>query len=174
LSKKKNILESRQEKSGNKDIINLLLPSLLSIILCMFFMASSTWAYFISSIPSSQHKIEAANFDVLVEMSLLENDNSISVPEENGKYHVENNRRYSVTLTAQGTAATGYCIMFLHFDETATSNKYYTNQISKEESMTFFLEFDKSIYCSFVPSWGTYSGTCDVSNGDTLTLSLTI
>lgn len=168
-----NKLTSMEKKSDNQDIVKLLFPSFLFIIFCMFFLTGTTWAYFITNIPPSKHKIEAANYDVLVEMSLLETESSILVLEENGTYYLEENKTYSVTLSAQGSATTGYCIIHLHLDGGTTINKYYTDQITHDTSMTFFLKSNQNAHCSFVPSWGTYSGTYDVSNGDTFQVCLT-
>ncbi len=169
----KNKLTSKQKVSESKGIVKLLIPSFLSIVFFMFFLTGTTWAYFVASIPSTKHKIEAANYDIKVEMSLVESDSSIPILEENGTYYLEMNKTYSVTLTSQGSASTGYCIMQLQIDGSTTSNKYYTNQIARDGSMTFYLKSDQNAYCSFVPSWGTYTGTCDVSNGDTFQISLT-
>ncbi len=171
----RNIQSLEQTKSDNKDIISLLLPSLLGIILCMFFVVSSTYAYFVASIPPSQHKIEAANFDVLVEVSVTDSssgDNLILTPEADGTYYIEGNKTYNVIVTAQGSASTGYCIMLAQIDGNTASNKYYTNQIAQDTSLTFLLESDQDIHCSFVPSWGTYSGTYDISNGDIFQIPL--
>lgn len=160
----RNILASKQKKANDQNIIYMLLPSLLSIILCMFFMAGTTWAYFMASIPPSTHPIQAANFDISVEMNATENSSSI-LPKENGTYSLEASKTYSVTLTAQGSAATGYCTIFLYMDGNTSSNKYYTDQIAHNESLTFVVKSDQNINCSFVPCWGTYAGTYDVSNG---------
>lgn len=169
----KNKLTSNQKKSDSKDIIKLLIPSLLSISFCMFCLTGTTLAYFISDISSSKHEIKAANYDILVEMSYIENGSPVSILEENGMYYLEKNKTYSVNLIAQGNATTGYCIMNLRFEGTTTNNEYYTNQIAHDESMTFYLKSDQNAYCVFVPSWGTYTGTSNVSNGDTFQISLT-
>ncbi len=170
MRKLRNILASKHDKDADQNIIHLLLPSLFGIILCMVLLASTTWAYFIATLPPTNVKIEAANFDVLVEMSIIDidtNEKTIIFPKEDGAYSLEVGKKYSVDLTAHGSASTGYCVMSLKFDGNLENYKYYTNQISRDGYMSFFIISNQSVQCSFEPNWGTYSGTCDVSNGET-------
>ncbi len=174
MRKLKNKQASIQNKDADINLTHSLLPSLLGIILCLILLTSSTWAYFISTLPPTKIKIEAANFDVLVEMSLIENDTnqkSIISPKDDGTFSLESSKTYGVNLTAQGSASTGYCVILLKFEGNFI-NKYYTDQISREESMSFFLIPNQSVQCSFEPTWGTYSGICDVSNGETFEISI--
>ncbi len=175
MKKLKNVLASKNDKDADQNIIHLLLPSLFGIILCMVLLASTTWAYFIATLPPTNVKIEAANFDVMVEMSIIDidtNEKTITLPREDGTYSLEAGKTYNVNLTAQGSASTGYCIMLIKFDGNSNDYKYYTNQISQAECMSFILVPNQNTQCSFEPNWGKYSGTYDISNGETFEIPL--
>ncbi len=175
MKKLRSVQASILDEDDDKNITRMLLPSLLGIILCMILLASSTWAYFISTLPPSKIRIEAANFDVVVEMSIIEKDTNekiLAPPKEDGSYSLIAGETYSVNLTAQGSASTGYCVMFVKFEGNLEDYKYYTDQISQGESMSFFIISNQSIQCSFEPTWGTYSGTYNVSNGETFEIPL--
>lgn len=166
---KKKKIASRHKKSNNQDIFHLLLPSLLSIVACMVLLGGSTWAYFIATLPQTDHKIEAANYDILVDVSFIEEGQDkkvVPLSEDSQTYSFETKKTYTVTLTAQGSATTGYGILLVKTNSESKEDKYYTNQISQGENMTFFLISNQDITCSFVPSWGTYSGSPSISNGE--------
>lgn len=174
LKIKKNKISSRHEKSKNQDIIHMLLPSLFTMIACMVLLGGSTWAYFMATLPPIDHIIEAANYDIMVDVSYIEEGQNKNVDPMSGgnqTYSLETGKTYSVTLTAKGNASTGYGILLVKPEGQAEENKYYTNQISQGDHLTFLLVSSQSIYCSFVPSWGTYAGTPDVSNGDTFEIT---
>ncbi len=167
---KKKKIASRHKKLKDQDIIHLLLPSLLSIVACMVLLGGSTWAYFIATLPQIDHKIEAANYDILVDVSFIEDGQVkkvVPLLEDSQTYSFETGKEYNVTLTAQGSATTGYGVLFVKSGSASIEDKYYTNQISQGDNMTFLLISNQNITCSFVPSWGTYTGSPDVSNGET-------
>ena len=103
--------------------------------------------------------IQAATYSVNVS---AENE-SVKIVPESGTTTVTFTAagEYTITLTPSGTAQNGYCkISYAEGD-------YYTGQLSTGE-LHFKVNADADSKLTITPQWGTYSGTPNLSSGDTI------
>lgn len=98
----------------------------------------------------------------------------------NGGYEIylESGKTYKVTITATGTATTGYCTVKIGDDT------YYTPQIAQGDIFEFTVTANESVTLTIIPQWGTCSsverigalpleyGTSAVAKGGNSALSL--
>lgn len=142
------------------------MPSVIGIIICMICLAGATWAWFSSDVQIKPQTIKAASFDVLVSISAAEGEEIVS--SEKNSYLLAANTVYSVNLTVDGDASTGYCV--IQFGDT----KYFTGPISNTQQtgqpaeFTFTLIPQEDGEYTFIGVWGTYSGAPDIENQGTL------
>ncbi len=133
----------------------ILLPSILGICLCTICLFGGTYAWFIDSQRTGIQNIQTADFYV----SVVINQEMTEIPLENGMYSLGVGQ-YSVSLTAGGDATTGYCVFVFNGKEV------FTEQIAKGNEITFTLSINKETKLKVVPVWGTYTGICEIQNGE--------
>lgn len=147
--------DNKQVKAET-NLTKILLPSVLSILLCMTLLCGMTWAWFASTQSTPAATIQAATYriDVVAE---TKNGGTVLTAGQNGKYSLVAGVAYTVTLTASGNASKGYCKVTLP-DNTVLR----TAQIAPENSLTFTLTLTSDGNVSFSPEWGTYSGEPEI------------
>lgn len=136
------------------NLTKILLPSVLSILLCMTLLCGMTWAWFASTQSTPAATIQAATYHIDV---VAKNGETVLTAGQNGKYSLAKGVAYTVTLTASGNASKGYCKVTLP-DNTVLR----TAQIAPENSLTFTLTLTSDGNVSFSPEWGTYSGEPEI------------
>lgn len=136
------------------NLTKILLPSVLSILLCMTLLCGMTWAWFASTQSTPAATIQAATYHIDV---VAKNGETVITAGQNGKYSLAKGVAYTVTLTASGNASKGYCKVTLP-DNTVLR----TAQIAPENSLTFTLTLTSDGNVSFSPEWGTYSGEPEI------------
>lgn len=147
----------KYEKVSDVSFSRIIVSSVLGILLCIFCLAGLTWAWFSGSSSSAANSITAAEFKVKVKI------NDIEITSADGKYTL-NQTENKVTVTADGSATTGYCIV--KFGE----NTYHTIQIfkvpaeGKPQSVTFTVNSVAGAKLEIIPQWGT----CADDNIETL------
>ena len=140
----------KYEKVSDVSFSRIIVSSVLGILLCIFCLAGLTWAWFSGSSSSAANSITAAEFKVKVKI------NDIEITSADGKYTL-NQTENKVTVTADGSATTGYCIV--KFGE----NTYHTIQIfkvpaeDKPDSVTFTVNSVVGAELEIIPQWGTYA-----------------
>ena len=140
----------KYEKVSDVSFSRIIVSSVLGILLCIFCLAGLTWAWFSGSSSSAANSITAAEFKVKVTI------NDIEITSADGKYTL-NQTENKVTVTADGSATTGYCIV--KFGE----NTYHTIQIfkvpaeKKPQSVTFTVNSVAGAKLEIIPQWGTYA-----------------
>ncbi len=137
------------------NLTKILLPSVLSILLCMTLLCGMTWAWFASTQSTPAATIQAATYHIDV---VAKNGETVLTAGQNGKYSLAKGVAYTVTLTASGNASKGYCKVTLP-DNTVLR----TAQIAPENSLTFTLTLTSDGNVSFSPEWGTYSGEAEIT-----------
>lgn len=145
-----------EHKDSQKDnLVPLLLPSILSIFICLICLCSATWAWFTTNINIENATIKAANYGVDVEVKLEE----IVEPVKTLEYLL-NTGTYTVTLTSNGNATTGYNKIKIDDKELYTEQLYTNSKDGKKQKITFtiVIEDEEEHNVSFIPVWGTYSG----------------
>ena len=147
----------KYEKVSDVSFSRIIVSSVLGILLCIFCLAGLTWAWFSGSSSSAANSITAAEFKVKVTI------NGIDITSADGKYTL-NQTENKITVTADGSATTGYCIV--KFGE----NTYHTIQIfkvpaeGKPQSVTFTVNSVAGAKLEIIPQWGT----CADDNNETL------
>ena len=140
----------KYEKVSDVSFSRIIVSSVLGILLCIFCLAGLTWAWFSGSSSSAANSITAAEFKVKVKI------NGSEITSADGKYTL-NQTVNTVTVTADGSATTGYCIV--KFGE----NTYHTIQIFKvpaennPQSVTFTVKSVVGAELEIIPQWGTYA-----------------
>lgn len=145
--------DNKQVKAET-NLTKILLPSVLSILLCMTLLCGMTWAWFASTQSTPAATIQAATYHIDV---VAKNGETVLTTGQNGKYNLAKDVAYTVTLTASGTASKGYCKVTLP-DNTVLR----TAQIAPKNSLTFTLTLTSDGNVSFSPEWGTYSGEPEI------------
>lgn len=147
--------DNKQVKAET-NLTKILLPSVLSILLCMALLCGMTWAWFASTQSTPAATIQAATYHIDV-VAKTKNGGTVLTAGQGGKYSLAAGVVYTVTLTASGNASKGYCKVTLP-DNTVLR----TAQIAPKNSLTFTLTLTSDGNVSFSPEWGTYSGEPEI------------
>ena len=145
--------DNKQVKAET-NLTKILLPSVLSILLCMTLLCGMTWAWFASTQSTPAATIQAATYHIDV---VAKNGETVLTAGQNGKYSLAKGVAYTVTLTASGNASKGYCKVTL-----PDNSVLRTAQIVPKNSLTFTLTLTSDGNVSFSPEWGTYSGEPEI------------
>ena len=146
--------DNKQVKAET-NLTKILLPSVLSILLCMTLLCGMTWAWFASTQSTPAATIQAATYHIDV---VAKNGETVLTAGQNGKYSLAAGVAYTVKLTARGNASKGYCKVTL-----PDNSVLRTAQIAPENSLTFTLTLTNGGNVSFSPEWGTYSGEAEIT-----------
>lgn len=144
--------DNKQVKAET-NLTKILLPSVLSILLCMTLLCGMTWAWFASTQSTPAATIQAATYRIDV---VAKNGETVLAAGQDGKYPLAAGT-YTVTLTASGNASKGYCKVTL-----PDNSVLRTAQIVPKNSLTFTLTLTSDGNVSFSPEWGTYSGEPEI------------
>lgn len=144
--------DNKQVKTET-NLTKILLPSVLSILLCMTLLCGMTWAWFASTQSTPAATIQAATYHIDV---VAKNGETVLTAGQDGKYPLAKGT-YTVTLTASGNASKGYCKVTL-----PDNSVLRTAQIAPKNSLTFTLTLTNGGNVSFSPEWGTYSGEPEI------------
>lgn len=173
-------------REKDKTLTRFLLPSILSMFLCMVCLFSMTWAWFSDSTAPSPSKIVAGSYRIDTEIS----KEGAAVPmNESGSTLLEAGT-YTVKLTAYGTGQKGfggYAIVELALpaatvadgENAATPAKSAAYTVLLEngnpgESMTVTLELQSAAELRIVSQWGvppTKNGELSLPDTATLTMA---
>ncbi len=127
----------------------MLLPSIIGILLCAACLGGCTFAWFTATASSnSVAEIEAASYTV---SSVINNEGGEEVGiNHDGSYTLAAGS-YTVTLSAAGTASSGYCV----FDY-QTAADAYTEQIASNTTVTVSITVaEGGDVLTVLPCWGT-------------------
>ena len=132
--------------------------SVFSICICLICLCGMTWAWFSSTQTGTAEPIRSAEYSITVlvgETQLSDVENS---------FNATNGTTYNITLTAGGTATTGFCVV----SYTTTDNgdtktgKLYTEQLSPGEILHFSISLNNGGKLIFQPQWGTHANPTDI------------
>lgn len=148
---------AKHQKPTDDNILRLFLSSFVGIILCMACLAGSTWAWFSATVQTVPQTIEAANYDISAAVT-----DASGQPVPSGQ-PLEAGQKYTVTLTAAGTALSGgYCKV------EGGTNPLYTVTLLPGKTLTFTLIPETKTAYTFTAVWGEYSGGADITDGCTI------
>ncbi len=161
--------QHNEEKSADKAFNQSFTVSVISILLCIVALCSTSWAWFSGSVTSGGNEISAASCDVQAIFTYAVTDGIEELAANaDGTYTLAQGVTYTVTVSAEGTARSSYCIL------TVDGQHYFTQQVdtaAPNNVISFTLTFteeDKVI--TFSPLWGTSSRTeRDLHNGGVYT-----
>lgn len=137
-------------------VFHMLAPSFVGIIICAICLCGASWAWFTAADSSSVSPITAATFAVKV--TAKSGDENVELTEKpNGIFEFKTKKSgdYIIALKAEGTASTGYAVVFLN------EEKHYTEQLSPERTLTFTVTADKDTTVTVEPQWGTCAVTTE-------------
>ena len=148
----------KTDRSARDPVFAMLMPSVLGIFLCLLMLCGATWAWFSSTQVSETASIQAANYAITV--TAKQGEESVALSD--GAFTAEADTEYTVTLTASGTASTG-------FGEVTVGDKtLYTAQLAPGGSLTFKIKLTTAATVKFGYQWGTYSGTANIAADTTV------
>ena len=143
--------------------MQLILPSVLGIILCMICLCGTTWAWFSGVMATGTATVQAANYTV--EAQVTGNIGGEVAQNTDGSFTLSPDEAYQVVLTIGGTATetSGYCRVTM-----PTGEMYYTASMRNGDTISFSVTNAEGSF-TVLALWGTYSGEATLGNGDTLT-----
>lgn len=126
----------KQEKATDANIMQLLMPSVLGIIICLVCLAGMTWAWFTDTGEVSAAPLRSAQHKVYVE---IKDDHGTEVPSDGkGTYTLTKDALYNVTLTVvESTSYGGFSAVSV--DDVT----YCTGHMQKGDSITFTVRSSK-------------------------------
>lgn len=146
----------KDEKVSDRSLLRTMLSSVLGIMMCGICLAGLTWAWFSSSVTSTANNITAADFSVT---TTFKNSNGEVVdPTFTNEGYSLDSGDYTVTVTATGTASTGYCRIVLN-GQTYHTVQLFNNAESDTPSVTFTVNAAEDSKLTITPQWGTFTNT---------------
>lgn len=131
-----------------------MLSSVLGILICGICLSGLTWAWFSGSVTSTAKIITTANFSVVTTFK-NSNDETVDLPMVNDIYTLESGE-YKVTVTASGTASTGYCMIDLD-GKTYHTIQLFTGTEHNPRSLAFTVNASEGSKLTITSQWGTYA-----------------
>ena len=147
----------KQEKATDANIMQLLMPSVFGIIICLVCLAGMTWAWFTDTGEVSAAPLRSAQHKVQVEIKDAANGTEVQSGGD-GEYTLTKDALYNVTLTVvESTSYGGFSAVSVDGDT------YYTERMQKNNnnSITFTV-------CSSEGKIIVASGWESVTNGTEL------
>lgn len=157
---KKKKPEAAPKKHG---LFAILAPSFVGGLVCLACLCSGSWAWFTANVGGAAQPIQAAQFGVTVAVKASNTGSAVQpVPESLLQFRLAANTTYAVTITATGSATTGFCSMQLN------ESGYLTPQLCPGQSITFTYTPNTAANLVVQPQWGTAAAA--VSNHGAFTL----
>lgn len=156
-------LFKKSSASRSDGIFHLFAPPILAIALCAVCLCSATFAWFTASNTSRVAPITAATYEISVKIEKDGKALEVNEPTE-GVFKADlSEGEYTVTLTADGTAETGFGIINISGEDAR-----HTEQITKASPLTFKIITDSKTSLTIESNWGTSTAKDKLNNNDTL------
>lgn len=165
--------------------------TVVTMLLCLFAMTLTAYAYFSYNVSSGFNVIKSSNFDVSIQITDNESEVAVNkIDNTTHTVHLEAGKTYSVTIdeSKNSTANTGFCIVTAE----GCPLVYHTQQLGADESVEggrteiieFKLKVDASTVVNFISHWGTSSHYDDyrekgdndslyIPNGEVISMNIT-
>ncbi len=137
------------KKAPSDGLSGVLFPSVLGMFLCSVCLAGSTYAWFSASQSVPTQMMQTARYDVTVSITAEEE----KILPQGEEYLLSAGRDYTVTLTAKGDAATGFCI--LSFGKETLHTAQFPRGTTQGEVFVFTLSPTEDTTLKITPQWGT-------------------
>lgn len=152
---------SKAERLRSDTLRAMLLPPILCAALCLVCLCGLSWAWFTVGVSAGMSSVSGAQYSVSA--TVTQGETPISM--ENGGFALSANTEYTVSLTAEGSASTGFCVITLTGE---TTQKLTTAQIAHGETLGFKLIPQEDTTLTAVAHWGVGSAETLLKNGDTI------
>ena len=153
-----------ETKKQNDGLLHLLTISTVGLCACLICLCGVSWAWFTATTSTGTAVIQSSSYKLAYKV----NDAAPTDFTEKAEIIVPEGGQCSITLSATGTAgAAGYCSVQVG-DETSY---HYTKPIrvgDDASAFTFTVNAAKGTKIILTPKWGSYSGTPNLSSGDTI------
>lgn len=125
--------KGKHTRSSDRKYMQNAVPLFLGMLICMSCLAGGTWAWFSANQTAPVQRIQSAQYSVGVEVKDASTGTPIEVNVEDNvaSCTLTPNTNYSVTLTPNGTATKGYCLI------TDENKVYTTGQLLVDKTLTF-------------------------------------
>ena len=140
---------NKKDNLTEKAFAQSMAMSIAGIVLSMIALCSVTFAWFSTDVSSSDNVIQTSYCDVSVSVKT----SGVEVTPVDGAYTFAKDTDYLVTISAEGTADTAYCVFVIG------GESYYTQQIAIGNEISFTLAFTEAKSVEALPRWGTSSWT---------------
>ena len=153
--------EKKEKRSDG--IFHIIAPSMVGVCICAVCLCSASWAWFTASSGTGLEKVQAANYTVSITSQIGENSPVSAESQSNGEYHIslESGNTYKISITAGGTATTGFCSVKIG------GNTYHTPQIAKDSDFGFSVKANESVTLVIISQWGSCSDTVNIISSET-------
>ena len=152
---------SKAERLRSDTLRAMLLPPILCAALCLVCLCGLSWAWFTVSVSAGTSSVSGAQYHVAAQV--MQGETPVTM--ENGGYALTGNTEYTVTLNAEGTASTGFCIVTLTGETTQTLT---TAQIAPGETLYFKLIPESDTTLTVAAHWGVGSAETLLQDGDVI------
>ena len=149
---------SKAERLRSDTLRAMLLPPILCAALCLVCLCGLSWAWFTVGVSAGTSSVSGAQYSV----SATVTNGETPVSMENGGFALSANTEYTVSLTAEGSASTGFCVITLTGE---TTQKLTTAQIAHGETLGFKLIPQEDTTLTAVAHWGVNSAEAPLQNG---------
>ena len=152
---------SKAERLRSDTLRAMLLPPILCAALCLVCLCGLSWAWFTVGVSAGTSSVSGAQYNITAQVAQGETPVSM----ENGGFALSANTEYTVSLAAEGTASTGFCVITLTGETTQTLT---TEQIVPGTTFSFKLIPESNTTLTAVAHWGVGSAETLLKNGDTI------
>ena len=149
---------SKAERLRSDTLRAMLLPPILCAALCLVCLCGLSWAWFTVGVSAGTSSVSGAQYNITAQVTQGETPVSM----ENGGFALSANTEYTVSLTAEGTASTGFCVLTLTGETTQTLT---TEQIVPGTTFSFKLIPESDTTLTAVAHWGVNSAEAPLQNG---------
>ena len=168
-NEKKRVEEKTERTLTDRAFLKTVITSVISICICLFCLCGGTWAWFSATTTGATTSVQASEYNIAVVVEGTE----VSVSGKTSSFTATAGTEYSVTLTASGTASTGFCLIAYrttNAENAAVSGNLYTQQLpttgeTSEKTMQFTIRLANGGTVTFQPQWGS-SGPADRITND--------
>ena len=140
-----------------------LISCLLAIMLCSTILVEVTYSWFTSSVSNLENRVETATYKV----SVAQDEQEVT-----GDYTFLTAGSISFSLTANGTASKGYCVVYIV--ENGTETKYHTDSIVPDAGAQYVITIkaEAGTVVRFNAGWGIAdSEITTIANGGLVDLT---
>ncbi len=139
---------------------HILAPSVIGILICAVYLCGISWAWFTSTASTGTAAITTPNYNLAYQ---VDSGSEVAIADNGTTSYTMTGESCAIKIKATGTeGATGYCKIQIG------ESCYYTGQIATSGEFSFNVSAASGTTITFIPMWGTYSGTDAISSGHTI------